>query len=46
MEDHPQYQPLSACGGSDGRAGDGDFAHKGSVDSYDFVWAAFERLAK
>ncbi|CAM9533609.1 unnamed protein product, partial [Ectocarpus fasciculatus] len=45
-EKHPSFQPLSACGGSNDRGGDGDFAHRGSTDSYDFVWAAFDRLAK
>lgn len=44
--EHPVYQPLSACGGSDDRGSDGDFAREGSDDSYDFVWAAFDRLAK
>ncbi|CAM9595883.1 unnamed protein product, partial [Ectocarpus sp. 13 AM-2016] len=45
-EKNPSFQPLSACGGSNDRGGDGDFAHRGSADSYDFVWAAFDRLAK
>lgn len=46
LADHPVYQPLSACGGSNDRNGNGDFLSKGSANSYDFVWAAFERLAR
>ena len=37
------YQPLSACGTA---GAGGDLATMGSADSYDFVWAAFERLAR
>ncbi|CAM9742468.1 unnamed protein product, partial [Laminaria digitata] len=41
-KENPVYQPLSACGSG---GADGAFETKGSADSYDFVWAAFERLA-
>ncbi|CAN0427033.1 unnamed protein product [Pylaiella littoralis] len=46
LEKNPAYQPLSACSGSSDRGGGGEFVRNGSTDSYDFVWAAFERLAE
>ncbi|CAM9896188.1 unnamed protein product, partial [Scytosiphon promiscuus] len=45
-EENPIYQPLSACGGGgDGGSDDDGLSHTGASDSYDFVWAAFKRLA-
>lgn len=45
-EEHPAYQPVSVCGRSNSEGDDGGIETTGSADSYDFVWAAFKRLAR
>ncbi|CAM9796699.1 unnamed protein product, partial [Choristocarpus tenellus] len=48
VDDHPVYQPLSACEKSETNGGSGGnfFTARNSSDSYDFVWSAFDQLAR
>lgn len=48
QSEHSAYQPISVCEGSVPGSSDdgGKLKVTGAMDSYDFIWGAFERLAR